>query len=321
MSEVALLPRATHGIPLRCAYNGRMTTPQNAMHTTPYRLVGPAILAAVLIVTSAGGCAPQAQTVRPDQPVDYQAHSTQLQGWPADMALASTRRTLDVGRSADGGTLAVEAFGSGPKTVLVLGGIHGDETRSVEVARLLADYLAATPEAVLGKTVAILSDANPSGAARRTRTNASGVDLNRNFAARNWQPGTMGRRDYPGPSPGSEPETQAIIRAFERLRPGRIISLHATARDEACNNFDGPAEGLARLMAAQNGYPVLANIGHPTPGSLGSWAGIDRGVPVITLELPESRPGAECWERNRGALLEAISADAPAPPATPVSSR
>jgi len=298
-----------------------MTTPQNAMHTTPYRLVGPAILAAVLIVTSADGCAPQAQIVRPDQPVDYQPHSTQLQGRPADMALASTRRTLDVGRSADGGTLAVEVFGSGPKTVLVLGGIHGDETRSVEVARLLADYLAANPEILAGKTVAVLVNANPTGAARRTRTNVSGVDLNRNFPASNWRPGTVGRRDFPGPAPASEPETQAILRAMELLRPGCIISLHTASREDTCNNFDGPAGGLARLMAAQNGYPVLANIGHPTPGSLGSWAGIDRGIAVLTLELPQSRPGAECWDRNRGALLEAISADAPAPPAAPVSSR
>jgi protein MpaA len=291
------------------------------MPAIPCCAAGGAFAAAILMVLCAGGCAPKVRIVQSGQPVDFQPHSKQLQGWPADMAHVSARRTLDVGRSADGGTLAVEVFGSGPKTVLVLGGIHGDETRSVEVARFLAGYLAATPEAVLGKTVAVLSDVNPSGAARRTRTNASGVDLNRNFAARNWRPGAMGRRDYPGPSPGSEPETQAIICAFERLRPGRIISLHATARDEPCNNFDGPAEGLARLMAAQNGYPVLANIGHPTPGSLGSWAGIDRGVPVITLELPESRPGAECWDRNRGALLEAISADAPAPPAAPVSSR
>lgn len=282
------------------------------MHTAPYRLVGPALIAAVLI-TGAGGCAPKAQTVRPEQPLDYQAHSTQFQGRPSDMATATNRRTLDVGHSVDGAALSLEVFGSGPKTVLVLGGIHGDEVRSAEVARFLADYLAATPEALIGKTVAVLANANPTGAARRTRTNASGVDLNRNFAARNWRPGNLGRRDYPGPSPCSEPETQAIITAVERLRPGRIISIHSTARDEACNNFDGPAEGLARLMAAQNGYPVLANIGHPTPGSLGSWAGIDRGMPVITLELPENRSGAESWECNRKALLEAIAADVPAP--------
>jgi len=284
------------------------------------RIAGAVLVAAILMATGAGGCAPQAQIVPSGSLVDFQPHSTQLQGLPADMARASSRRMLDIGLAADGRPLAVEMFGSGPRTVLVLGGIHGDETRSVEVAGFLADYLAATPEAVIGKTVAVLVNANPTGAAGHTRTNANGVDLNRNFSARNWRPGVMGRRDYPGPSPASEPETQAILRAFEVLRPCLVVSLHSAARDGACNNFDGPAEGLARLMAAQNGYPVLANIGHPTPGSLGSWAGIDRGVPVITLELPESRPSAECWQRNRGALLQAISADVPLP-VVPVSSR
>ena len=284
------------------------------------RIAGAVLVAGILMATGAGGCAPQAQIVPSGPPVDFQPHSTQLQGRPADMARASSRRMLDIGLAADGRPLAVEMFGSGPRTVLVLGGIHGDETRSVAVARLLADHLAANPETLTGKTVAVLLNANPTGAANRTRTSASGVDLNRNFPARNWRPGTIGRKEYPGSSPASEPETQAILRALEVLRPCLVVSLHSTAREDVCNNFDGPAEGLARLMAAHNGYPVLANIGHPTPGSLGSWAGIDRGLPVITLELPESRPSAECWQRNRGALLQAISADFPAA-VVPVSSR
>jgi len=276
-----------------------MTKPHGAMRATLRRLAGPALVAAILMAAGVCGCAPQAQIIRPSP--------------PAGLAPAAARRTMDIGVAADGKPLVVEIFGNGPKTVLILGGIHGDETRSVAVARFLADHLAANPEAVAGKTVAVLVNANPTGAANRTRTNANGVDLNRNFPASNWRPGAAGKREFFGPFPGSEPETQAILRAMELLRPDCIISLHTDGRDAMCNNFDGPAEGLARLMAAQNGYPVLANIGHPTPGSLGSWAGIDRGLPVITLELPQNRPGEECWQRNRGAILEAIAAEVPSP--------
>jgi predicted deacylase len=264
---------------------------------------------AILVAACTCGCAPQARTVEPAQPVDFRPHSPQGLTLPAGATGASARRTLDVGRSAEGRPLVLEVFGSGPGAVLVIGGIHGNETRGVDLARRLADYLAAHPEAACGRTVAVLADANPDGAARHTRANASGVDLNRNFSARNWRPGDKGRMGYGGPAPASEPETRAILRAIEILRPDRIVSLHTTSRDQACNNFDGPAEGLARLMAARNGYPVLANIGHPTPGSLGNWAGVDRGLPVITLELPENQPGPACWEHNRTALLEAISAD------------
>ena len=40
-------------------------------------------------------------------------------------------------------------------------------------------------------------------------------------------------------------------------------------------------------MAKQNNYDVVPDIGYPTPGSFGTYTGIERNVPVITLELPE----------------------------------
>ena len=39
-------------------------------------------------------------------------------------------------------------------------------------------------------------------------------------------------------------------------------------------------------MARACGYPARASVGYPTPGSFGSAYGVDRGLPVITLELP-----------------------------------
>ena len=61
-------------------------------------------------------------------------------------------------------------------------------------------------------------------------------------------------------------------------------------------------------MARLNDYPVQPQIGYPTPGSLGSWAGIDQGIPVITLELPKRHSGPRSWQRNRAALLAVIRA-------------
>jgi murein tripeptide amidase MpaA len=71
----------------------------------------------------------------------------------------------------------------------------------------------------------ILAEANPDGLLTGRRTNANGVDVNRNFPARNWR-----RFKHPlfdnGPSPASEPETRAILAAIEEMRPGRIVSIH-----------------------------------------------------------------------------------------------
>ena len=128
-----------------------------------------------------------------------------------------------------------------------------------------------------------------------------------------------------GPAPASEPETKALLALLTQLQPSRILSIHCH-RTDPCNNFDGPAEGLASVMAGHNGYPVRDSIGYPTPGSLGSFAGVDRRIPTITLELPARQPTPRSWAQNREALVAAIRADdrtvragsgSPPPPAPP----
>ncbi|MEW6249308.1 MAG: M14 family zinc carboxypeptidase [Planctomycetota bacterium] len=209
-------------------------------------------------------------------------------------------RRQQLGESVRGAPLVAEVFGDGPDVLLVIGGIHGNEPTSAALARRTAGYLRAHPELWAGRTIAVLAEANPDGLAAGTRANARGVDLNRNFPARNWR--ARGDRRF-GAQPASEPETAAIVRAVEELQPRRILSIHSAVRIGPCNNYDGPASELAERLAACNGYPVRPSIGYPTPGSLGSWAGGDRGIPVVTLELPAELSEAQCWRGNGRALL------------------
>ncbi len=229
----------------------------------------------------------------------------------ADGRVAEPRRTVQVGRSVEGEPLILHLFGTGPNPTLILGGIHGDEPASAYVAERLVALLKEHPEARGSATVAVLPRANPDGLARRTRKNANGVDLNRNLPAANWRKRSPNRWDYGGPTPSSEPETRALLRAIEMLRPARIVSIHSIRRGRKCNNFDGPAEDLARLMERTNGYPVVASLG-PCHGSLGNWAGVDRQIPVLTLELPREQAGRAAWEDNRAGLL-AVIRSGPAP--------
>jgi hypothetical protein len=66
-------------------------------------------------------------------------------------------------------------------------------------------------------------------------TGQDGVDLNRNFPYK-WGYDNEGSTDqrtgetYRGPSPGSEPETQAQIRLFDRVRPEYSINWHSAAQ-------------------------------------------------------------------------------------------
>ncbi len=198
-------------------------------------------------------------------------------------------------------------FGAGPRPVLVMGAIHGSEPTSANVSHGLLQDLARDPSLARGVPVAIIPFANPDGYAARTRTNAHGVDINRNFPASNYSTKRPNRRNNnPGVQSASEPETGALIAAIERLQPRLIITVHSM--DKPTNNYDGPAREIAELMSRYNGYPPTATIGYATPGSLGTWAGIDRAIPIITLELPRSLPASQAWTNNRQAVLAAIAA-------------
>ena len=222
---------------------------------------------------------------------------------------ASDERRIELGKSVEGRSIHMHVFGGGRSATLIFAAIHGDERNTAVVANALIRYLRENPSARGGRPVAVIPMANPDGYARKTRTNANRVDLNRNFPADNWRPGRLRGRHFGSTHAASEPETQVIIRAVETLRPKRVISIHNAGGGGYCNNYDGPAESLARLMHGLNGYPVKASIGYPTPGSFGSWAGVDAGIPVVTLELPRSASGSAAWEANREALLAAIRAD------------
>jgi protein MpaA len=125
-----------------------------------------------------------------------------------------------LGHSVDGRPIVAIESGNpaNGKNVLVVGCIHGNERAGVAVTRRLA---AMKPPN--GLDLWIVPYLNPDGAARDTRGNARGVDLNRNFPWR-WRPLTGVY--YSGPRALSEPESRIAYRLIERLRPSVSIWFH-----------------------------------------------------------------------------------------------
>jgi protein MpaA len=170
--------------------------------------------------------------------------------------------------------------------LLVFAGIHGEEP---ETTYALSRALRQFPDPLLHTAVVLA--ANPDGLIRGTRGNARGVDLNRNFPARNWAPAAVTHRSTledpsdvllsPGDRPGSEPEVQALLALIGELRPRTVVALHAPL---ACID-DANESALGRRLAVRTGMPLVRDVGYPTPGSFGSW-GTDHGVPVVTYEFP-----------------------------------
>lgn len=175
--------------------------------------------------------------------------------------------------------------------VLVIGAIHGDELSSASVAlhwiRLAQDPLVQMPQPVHWRFIPAL---NPDGLLARPprRVNASGVDLNRNFPTPNWERDAAiywekrvrkDPRRWPGPKPLSEPESRFVHAQMEEFRPQLIVSIHAPY---GVLDFDGPSVPPSKL-----GRLYLDQVGI-FPGSLGNYGGVHKGVPVVTVELPNS---------------------------------
>jgi predicted deacylase len=250
------------------------------------------------------GCAAQQPTTRPAAAGPHKLADRPAATQPATSRPTTLPATV-IGNSVEGRPIQLYTFGEpfAPETVFIFGGIHGNEPTSAGVCRELAGYLARHPELLVGRCVVLLPEANPDGLFRRLRTNAGLVDLNRNFPATNWKK-TRRSGFFGGDEPLNQPESRLLARLIDNLKPARIVAVHSM--DNPCNNYDGPAEVWANLMARHNGYPVKASIGYPTPGSFGSWAGNDKKIPVITLELPSRGTTQTSWEKNRAALVAFI---------------
>lgn len=160
--------------------------------------------------------------------------------------------------------------------ILVIGCMHGDEPQG---KYLIEEYLKEFPNTKLG----LIPCLNEYGVQHNVRTNKNGVDLNRNFPTKNWE---LTERDnfFGGEKPASEAETKFLMDVINELKPEAILTLHAPYK---VVNYDGEALELAQKISEIIGYPVEASIGYPTPGSFGTWAGIEHKIPTITLELDE----------------------------------
>ena len=207
---------------------------------------------------------------------------------------------ITLGWSVEGRPIRCLVMGEGAELIVVVGAIHGDEPAGAPLVRLLARQLEARPDLLEGRQVALIPVANPDGLVHGDRLNARGRDINRNWPSDNWIPGK--RR---GPRPLSEPETRALYHFIGDRRPTRIVAIHQPLSGI---NWDGPAGRLARKVSRVSGLPRTEM--RERRGSIGSFAGRDRDVPVLTLELPQSAADMridELWRRYGDALLWSIT--------------
>lgn len=162
------------------------------------------------------------------------------------------------------------------KPILIIGVFHGDEPQG---DFLINEYLKNNDSQML-----FIPCLNPDGMSLKQRQNSNGVDLNRNFPTKNWEK-VEDKTFYGGEVPNSEIETQFMVEILEEYNPKFILALHAPF----CTvNYDGNAAEIAQKISEIIEYPVQEDIGYPTPGSFGTYCGVERKIPTITLELDEN---------------------------------
>jgi hypothetical protein len=165
-------------------------------------------------------------------------------------ATPSRRGTVAIGRSVSGRPIIAIERGDpdNPKKALVVGCIHGNERAGIAIAKyLLRSKLPAQID------LWIIPSLNPDGVARRTRGNARGVDLNRNFPFR-WC--RLGGAFDSGPRPLSEPEGRSAYRligaSVRRCRSGSTSTSTSSTSPAATSASSGasprwPACGCSAL--------------------------------------------------------------------------
>ena len=187
--------------------------------------------------------------------------SDQLAQWCSDVrrALSSLNWKIEPcdgiawkigGHTVEGRPIVYAEFGdkNSENTTLIFSSVHGDEITPVYLGVELVNYLRDHSANLKKYHVVVAPLVNPDGFFKRPRTrmNAQAVDVNRNFDTSDWATRALKAwktkfhsdpRRFPGSSPRSEPETVFQEELIKRVRPQKILSVHAPLN---FLDYDGP---------------------------------------------------------------------------------
>ncbi len=236
----------------------------------------------------------------------------------ADLARRNGWRREVIGESSSGIPIHAWWPSTDRPTRVLWAAIHGEESVTLQAAQHLLRVVHADDACAV--VVPVL---NPDGVLAGTRQNARGVDLNRNFPGANWEAAasptfwstatvrTSERRTQlssPGATPGSEPETQAIMSLVERVAPEHVIDLHTPL--DCIIALSDRAVPMAEHLAEPAEMRIVRELEGPTPGDSGTWCE-STGATAVTYEF-ELAPMPAIWARHGEALTRCIVERRPA---------
>lgn len=200
-----------------------------------------------------------------------------------------------IGYSSEGRPIPAYHFGTGSRTVVYTGAIHGNEYSTKLLMERWINELEANVKSIpSNKSVVIIPQINPDGVNSGSRVNARNVDLNRNFATNDWKKDitTVNNTLFPGgggKTAMSEPETKALAAYIQRIRPVLILSYHSVGSLVAANQA-GSSGSLASQYARLSGYRNATGqsddaFEYSISGTADDWYAQKLGTASILIEL------------------------------------
>lgn len=192
----------------------------------------------------------------------------------------AVREVRTIGTSVQGRDIKAFRLGDAgaDRTVVLIAVMHGTERAPARTLRTLRDGR----RSVAGVNLWVIPVLNPDGSASGRRSNARGVDLNRNFP-QDWRRSVTGA----GRSAASEPETRAVMRFLNRIDPDVVVSLHQPFA--AVDTSESKTGKLARALSRELKLPRRSiDCGGPCRGTLTGWFNTTHDGEAITVEFGPS---------------------------------
>lgn len=209
---------------------------------------------------------------------------------PTPSVIVKTREV--VGTSVNGRPIVLihRARPEATRRLLVIGSMHGDERAGTRVVRRLVKRAKLPRDLDLW----LIPTTNPDGAAADRRTNAHGVDLNRNFPYR-WQRSAR-TATWSGTRPLSEPEAETVRAVIHRVEPQLTVIFHQPLF--GVGKVDGGMRTV-RALAAGMGLPVRDyTCGSVCYGTFSGWVNHRTDGLAVTVEFGRS---VSAWRIGRAA--------------------